>query len=204
MGSGRSRVGQTAGSLLVLTLLLLCPAPVFAHTLYVFAQVKGTTIQGRAYFPGDVPALKSDVIARDASGRELGRTTTDDGGKFTLMVGEHVDYYLVAETPDGHSSRPYIVHASELPGSLPADAARVGKDLQVAPPVTDHARLPAASTGNESDLRDQMTELSKQLDALRWQINESENRLRFRDILGGIGFILGLTGLVFFMKARRR
>ena len=37
MGSGWSRVGQAAGSLLVLMLLLLCPAPAFAHKLYVFA-----------------------------------------------------------------------------------------------------------------------------------------------------------------------
>ena len=64
----------------------------------------------------------SDVIVRDASGRELGRTTTDDKGKFTFTAREHVDHYLVAETPDGHVG-PYIVHASELPDSLPANAS---------------------------------------------------------------------------------
>ena len=46
--------------------------------------------------------------------------------------------------------------------------------------------------------------LGKQLDLLRQQVYDSEERLRFRDILGGIGFILGLAGVAFYLKARRR
>ena len=38
---------------------------------------------------------------------------------------------------------------------------------------------------------------------LRQQVYESDERLRFRDILGGIGFILGLAGVAFYMKARQ-
>ncbi len=104
MASYWSKVGQALGGSMVLTLFLLCPAPALAHKLYVFAQVEGNAIQGRAYFPGDVPAQESVVIARDPSGRELGRTTTDDEGKFTFPPREHVDYCLTAETPDGHSA----------------------------------------------------------------------------------------------------
>src|SRR5208283_4576448 len=92
-------------SLLVLTLLFLCPTPAFAHKLYVFAQVNGTMVQGRAYFPGDVPAQNCVVTSRDASGRELGRTMTDENGKFTLTPREHTDHYLLAVTPDGHSGQ---------------------------------------------------------------------------------------------------
>ena len=51
MDRGSSRVGLATGSLLALMLFLLCPAPAFAHKLYVFALVKGTTIEGRAISP---------------------------------------------------------------------------------------------------------------------------------------------------------
>ena len=120
MGSGQSRIGQALRGLLLL-MVFFCPAPAFAHTLYVFAQrIEGGTIYGRAYFPGDIAAQKSDIIVSDASGRELGRTTTDDNGNFTFTAQSRIDHYLVAET-DGHSSRPYIVHASALPDNLTAD-----------------------------------------------------------------------------------
>ncbi len=110
MGSGWSKVGQAAGSLVVLMLLLLCPAPAFAHKLYVVADsIEGATIHGRAYFQGDVPAQHSDVIVRDATGRELGRTKTDDKGKFTFTAREHVDHCLVAETPDGHTAQHVVL-----------------------------------------------------------------------------------------------
>ncbi|MEI8372186.1 MAG: hypothetical protein WCJ35_05030 [Planctomycetota bacterium] len=203
MFSGWSKVGQALGSLLVL--LLLYPAPAFAHKLYVYAQLKGTLIQGRVYFPGDVPARKIDVIARDPSGRELDRTTTDDDGKFTFTAREHVDHYLVAETLDGHGGGPYIVHATEFSGRLPAKGPTTESGSQVKLQATD-ASVPAASTGNENKQATvtlQLTELRTQLDELRQQIFESDERLRFRDILGGIGFILGLAGVAFYMKARK-
>ena len=51
-------------------------------------------------------------------------------GTSRFTACERVDYYLVAETPDGHS-RPHIVHAEELPDNLPADvpAAAVVRKL---------------------------------------------------------------------------
>ncbi len=202
MGSGQSSLVRFAGSLPALMLFLLCPAPAFAHKLNVFALAKGATIEGRAYFTGDVPARKIDVIVRDPAGGELGRTTTDDDGKFTFTARKRVDHCLLAETADGHSGQ-YIVPASELPDSLPADVPATGDGSQVESPTTDHAGPPVASANKENELRDQLTELSKQVDALRWQIDKSDERLRFRDMLGGIGFILGLAGVAFYRKARQ-
>jgi nickel transport protein len=204
--SGWSKVAQAACGPLVLTSFLLCPGPACAHKLYVYAQVKGATIEGRAYFPGDVPARKSDVIARDASGRELGRTTTDDEGKFTFTARAHVDYYLLAQTPDGHGGQ-CLVHASELPDGLPVDLPAAGSGSHVASPAADRAGLPAASAGQDNEpagVAAQLTELRKQIQELRRQVFESDERLRFRDILGGIGFILGLAGVGFYVKARQR
>ena len=97
----------------VLPLMLLAPAPALAHTLYLFAQVR-VTIVGRAYFPGNVAARQTDVIARDSSGRELGRTKTDDEGNFTLQADVRTDYHLTAETADGHSAT-LVVSAAEFP-----------------------------------------------------------------------------------------
>ena len=224
MASYWSKVGQALGGSMVLTLFLLCPAPALAHKLYVFAQVEGNAIQGRAYFPGDVPAQESVVIARDPSGRELGRTTTDNEGKFTFPPREHVDFCLTAETPDGHSAT-YVVHASELPDNLPGKSRRppavrklsrekrikadLPRQIQDVPTCAsrsarnDQSGMPPTPAGKKDEpVGIQLTELRKQIQELRRQIFESDQRLRFRDFLGGIGFILGLAGVAFYMKAR--
>ena len=150
MGSGWSRVGQALGGLLVLTLFLLCPASAFAHKLYVFAQVEGTTIQGRAYFPGDVPAQKSDVIARDPSGRELGRTTTDDDGKFTFTAREHVDHFCWRKRPTATAAS-----ISSMPPNCPTACPRTFRAPVMVRKLrrqqTDHGGLPAVSASKENE-----------------------------------------------------
>lgn len=206
MDNRGSGVGQASGSLLVLTLFLLCPETVFAHRLYVFARLEGATILGRAYFPGDVPAQHIDVIVRDPSGGELGRTTTDDNGNFLFAARKRVDHCLTAETPDGHAGQ-YTVRAAALPDSLAADVPTESGRTLVVLPTRGPPDVPCASPAKDSDpasVRDQLAELGRQLDDLRQQIYESDARLRFRDILGGIGFILGLAGIALYVKARQK
>ena len=38
---------------------------------------------------------------------------------------------------------------------------------------------------------------------LREQLDAYEDTIRLRDLLGGVGYIAGVAGLVYFMKARR-
>ncbi len=203
---GWSKTGRIVGRLPALLILLLYPASAHAHKLYVYPEsIEGATIHGRAYFPGDVPAQHSDVIVRDASGRELGRTMTDDKGKFTFTAHERTDLYLSAETPDGHVGA-YTIQASELPGILPAGNPPAESGAPVVSQASEHAGAPAAVPGEKNEpasVSDRLTELNTQVQLLRRQVSESDERLRFRDILGGIGFILGLAGVAFYMKARR-
>lgn len=46
--------------------------------------------------------------------------------------------------------------------------------------------------------------IQKQLNALQEQLHAYERRTRIRDVLGGIGYILGLAGVFALVKSRRR
>ena len=46
--------------------------------------------------------------------------------------------------------------------------------------------------------------VSRHVTPLREQLNAYEDRLRWRDVLGGIGYILGLTGLAAAFSTHRR
>ena len=147
MGSGWSRSERWC-ALLVLTLLFFAPRRRLPTSCTSSPNMEGATIQGRAYFPGDVPARKSDVIARDPSAANSAarrRTTTASSPSRPTSTSIIT---CVAETPDGHGGQ-YIVHATELPDSLPAGVPTAGNGSQVASPATDHR--PAGRSGGQGE-----------------------------------------------------
>jgi nickel transport protein len=170
--------------------------------LNLFAQGRGTRISGRVYFSGDIAARQVDVLARNASGRELDRTKTDDDGRFTITARARVDYFLTAETIDGHSAT-YLLSAAELSDGLPTnDATSASTPAEPADDV--RPRDTVGALGEDSTASNASTEvLQQQIERLRDQIDQLEHRLQFRDILGGIGYILGLAGIAMYMKSRR-
>jgi nickel transport protein len=46
--------------------------------------------------------------------------------------------------------------------------------------------------------------VARQIRPLREQLVAAEDRIRLQDILGGIGYIIGLTGLALWWRSRRR
>ncbi len=159
-------------------------SPAFAHALHLFAEGDGTVIRGRAYYQGGSPAVEAQVLAFGPEGRKLGETRTDAEGAFTLSVTYRSDHRLLVVTGDGHGAE-FRVPAAELSASLaPADAE---------PALPAEAASPA----------DELAAIRSQLASLREQLAGYEQRTRLRDVVGGIGYIVGLAGVAFYMAARR-
>ncbi len=54
-------------------------------------------------------------------------------------------------------------------------------------------------------LRDMIAEaVASQVRPLREQLNDYQDQVRFRDIVGGIGYIFGLAGITLWLRAARR
>jgi nickel transport protein len=182
--------------MLIATLLTATPAA--AHQIHLFANTKGAEIQGELYARGGQPIRDARVRAISPSGETLGETTTDAQGKFTLVAGSRCDHRLVADSGDGHETE-YTVPAGELPESLPPYAAPPQPETVAPPssPKSEPADIPSSSAQLES-LHNQVVQLRRQLDGY-------EQKIRLHDILGGIGYILGLMGVGgYFLAARRR
>ena len=181
--------------------------PAFAHRFTLFASADGTTITGSARFAGGGTPAGETVVAHDPAGRELARTTTDADGAFSLEATQRIDHHLVIETADGHVAR-FVVSAAELPASLPtrdgpavdapADAAMaaVGGDAPAAtlPASIDEAALAA--------LVDEA--VRRRVQPLREELFAFQEAVRFRDVLGGIGYIVGFFGLIAYGLSLRR
>ena len=177
----------------------------FGHVVNVFAVVEGKTIRGEVYFRGGVAAQGAKVEAFDPQQRKLAEATTDEEGKFSLPVRFRCDHRLLAQAGEGHAGQ-YTVEAAELPDDLPLPdgGADTPRQEPPSPAASPAASDPPAARPGDAQLK-QMIEaaVNQQVVPLRRQLDRFENTLRVRDVLGGIGYIFGIMGLLFFFLGRR-
>jgi nickel transport protein len=181
--------------------------PVWAHKLKAFATAEGATLVGYAYFsPGGRPH-QATVTVTDLAGNLLATTTTDDQGNFQVEAQRRIDHRITVDSGDGHAAT-YTVPAAELPDTLPP-AADGQPAAASAPTVPTAAALPEpialGAPAVNPELRAFIDQsLARQLRPLREQIDAYEQKIRWHDVLGGLGYILGLGGLAFGWSERQR
>ena len=183
---------------------LLGASPAAAHSVHVFAEGAGSVIRGKVYFRGGSPTVDAQVTAFGPDGRKLGQTRTDAQGAFTLPATIRCDHRLLVATADGHGAE-FRVAAEELSTELPSPGAEDepgnhGKPQQTSSATPAEVPPPHSET---APMADELAALRGQISSLRAQLLEYERRTRLRDVLGGIGYILGLAGIGFYVTARR-
>lgn len=192
-------MSRTAQLLFALLMASMTASPALAHKLKVFATAIGSAMEGRVYFVGGGAGIGVAVELKNSSDEVVAtaRTSAPDG-RFALTLPYRDDFTVSADAKDGHVGS-FELGASRLAETLPA---RPGADL-AAPEGTEVATVaqtrdaPAASAVDiEAAMARQLAPLLEEIDALRSAIG-------FRDIVGGVGFILGGFGLWAFLAARR-
>jgi nickel transport protein len=192
--------------------LALFPVPAMAHKLNLFVNADGKTIHGEAYFRGHVPARGAKVVAWAPGGEKLGETTTDDDGKFTLAAAYRCDYKLVVDAGDGHGAE-FTLPADQLPQDLPP----LGPSFAAGPAASPAATAPGDAGGGEPNSQrptrptpahaspNPDAAVSHELVELRREFNDFRQEVRWHDVLGGIGYIVGVAGIAsYFLGLRRK
>lgn len=193
----------------VVTFVLICPAAA-AHRLNVFATADGAQIHGSTYFSDDKPARDVLVHVLGPDNQKLGETRTNDRGKFDYTAQHACDHTFVVETIDGHRGT-FTVKAAELPETLP----KLGNAAATSPPAKAEAATPPSGTSaaapgtgtpaNDAAMRALVEEaVSRELEPLREQLDAYQHSIRVHDILGGIGYIVGVMGVLALLKSRPR
>jgi nickel transport protein len=173
--------------------------------MHVLADVEGNTIRGEAYFSGRGKAKGVTIEVLAPGGRELGRTRTDDDGTFSFHAKYRCDHTIVAVTGDGHRAT-CTLKADELPSDLLPLVGSTGPQggTAAAAPAAQHAPAPSSAPSADQTARLVERVVRRQLRPIRRRIEEAEERVRLHDILGGIGYIVGATGLVLYFRSRSR
>jgi nickel transport protein len=196
--------------ILVMVLVLLglgLSPPAQAHKLRVFAAAEGPLITGSAYFAGGGAAGGARIRVLDAQGRTLAEPTPDAAGRFSYRAQAAADLLILAETGDGHRAE-WRIPASDLAGSFPTEGTGTPEQPAAPPAAAPTAPAAAPPTPAPTGLDPLLTAaiegaVARQIRPLREELQSFQEQARLRDVLGGIGYILGLMGLALWWRSRR-
>lgn len=185
-------------SILLMLVLTALSNTAHAHKLKVFAFAEGDRIEGTTYFVGGTPASGATVEVMSADDRLLATLVPDTDGDFSYEVEAHENHVIVANTRDGHVAR-WTVAAAEFTGQASGSSSQ-NVDNTTSTGTDDSATKP----DNDELARLVEQAVAQQIQPLREQMVRNEDRVRLQDIIGGIGYIMGIFGVVVWWQQRRR
>lgn len=184
----------------VVLLFFLLPLSVaHAHKLNIFAwPAKDKTIQGEAVFSGGRKAKNIKIIVQNAETNVVLLETVSDGqGGFHFTqpeqaVQEQMDLLIAGDAGEGHRGE-WLLKAAEYITAPETDPPAVRKEKTT------------GAIDEELVRRIAVQEIDKKLAPVRQALAESrERKPELRDILGGMGCIVGLAGLFVWLQNRRK
>ena len=197
----------------VLWILLMMFDSASAHRVNVFAWVEGDTIYVEGKFAGGKKVNKGRIVVMDPQGVELLSGLTNDQGEFSFKVPKQTDLKIALIAGQGHQGE-WIIRADEM-NDLPSEKA----------PET------GTGTGSQSTRKETVSETStdlrtmapdtavspKELEAIidsaldrklkpitRMLADIRQKGPTARDIIAGIGYILGLVGIAAYVHSRKK
>ena len=202
---------------LLLMAALLAPADARAHRVNIFAWPDGDRIVVECGFSRSSPVRNGLVTVYDAAdGRELLQGRTDDQGRFAFAVPDAVrqghGLRIAIDAGEGHAND-WIMEASEISGTA---APATGSGQADARPAAARTGAVPAPPGTHAGAREQPVTAPEVRAIVAEALNTGLAPLRrelaalsapgpdVRDIVGGLGWIMGLAGIACYALARRR
>jgi nickel transport protein len=200
--------------------LFLHAGPAAAHKVYLFAWPEGDQVVVDAYFSGGGKVKNSAVKVHGPSGALLLEGETDEQGAFRFTPPQKTDLKLVLEAGMGHAAQ-FTLPAEDVPLARDAPPAKTAAaESQAAASPTEPppaAAEPKAAPGEAFD-PDALAEalapvLEEKLAPLEASLTRMERKLAemsrpadgpaVKDVVAGLGWIVGLMGLVMYIKSRK-
>jgi nickel transport protein len=177
-----------------LIIIFITAFPIYAHTLDVFAFVVGDTVFTESHSADGTPVQGGLIQVFDNEGSLLLKGETDRRGLFSFRIPKGEDLTIILEESTGHRAS-YRLSQAELTASSHISEGRGA-----------HAESHEMIIDIDDFRRVVSEEIAKQLEPLHERISrlQKEQRLPVREIFAGIGYILGLMGLVMYFQSRRR
>ena len=187
---------------MALAVFLLAALPAQAHKVVADAYASGDVIEGEiAFSSGDV-AKNALVEVFDDVGDKLGETHTNEKGVFTFKPTRKVVHVFHSDLGGGHVATFKLAVDDLPPIGAPATATGAPSVTELSAKASPPAAAGAALTPEQLNLVAET--VRREVKPLRQAISAHTEKNDLQSILGGIGYIIGLFGIGYYVAARRK
>ena len=206
-------------------LFLAAAQDAFAHRVNVFAYVEGDTVHVECSYSRSSRVRFGEIdVVNAADGRTCLTGKTDEQGNFSFVVPEaarkaKADLRIVLKAGEGHQNDwtvkydEYAAASSSSPAQPEAASAAPAKPqipaaaqvVTAAPAPVAQATIAPADAAAMRALLETTVEaaVEKKIAPIRKiLLDEKEKGPGFAEIFGGIGWLVGIAGLIAYVKSR--
>jgi len=199
---------------LPLLLIILSSLPGHAHKVRIFAWEESGIIKTEVKFSGGRPAKNAQIsVTSTRDKNELLTGITDSNGMFSFPIPDtakenHDSLEISVKSGDGHKNS-WLLDAADylqVTGKTHRQQPVSPSPLQAAKQVPPEQQNSAVVIIDQEQLS-QIIEsaLDRKLGPIRRSLAEQQNnKPSLQDILGGIGYILGLAGIAAYFKSQKK
>lgn len=190
-------------ALFTVYLILSTASLAFCHKIYVFAYEAGGNITVEGKFTNGRPTRDGKVEVVDIESKTLYATgTTDNEGIFTFPVPQKASekkatMSVSVDLGEGHKGSWLLEPDDYVSESVQQDAAEV--------PMHTHSPSPQGSPSLPEIERVIKAVVAEELAPIKREMAQQANRKPdIQDILGGLGYILGIAGLAAYFSSKKK
>ena len=178
--------------------LLTITSFVFAHKVNIFAYVEGDTIYTESYFSDGKKVDGGKVEVYDSQGNKLLEGETDKDGQFNFKLPKKDDLKIVLIATMGHRAS-YTLSKDELPDiAMMPGLKKSGFEEESKVKGSTQVDLDQVKEVIDSCLDEKLKPVMRELAKMQ------QKKISFTEVIGGIGYIFGITGIIFYFVGKKR
>jgi nickel transport protein len=188
-----------------------------AHKVNIFAYVQNGKVHAEGYFVDGTKCKNSIIkIIDDKTGEKLFEGHTDENGQYTFDIPRVTSLKLILYAGTGHQNE-YVLTEEEIRSATPAAKKKTEKQAEqkkgAAPEPRPAKREHFAGVQNTmsppTSSEDMEALIGKVVDSklqpvmrILVKLQEQSEKPGMTEIIGGIGYIIGIIGIIGYLKGR--
>lgn len=182
-------------------IIIMMDVSVFAHKVNIFAYAEGEKIYTESYFNDGKKCIDSKIEVFDNQGNKLLEGLTDKEGEFSFEVpSENGNLKIVLTASMGHRAE-YSISADEIRGSVGLIKEENEEPVSIVFPETSSVDLKEIQSIIEDTLDEKLKPIMREIIEIK---KSQEDRISPTEIIGGIGYIIGIFGIAAYFLSRKR
>jgi len=188
----------------IFLIIIMMDVSAFAHKVNIFAYVDGDKVYTESYFNDGKKCVDSKIEVFDNQGNKLLEGLTDEDGMFSFEIPSEdvVDGGLkvVLTASMGHRAE-YIIPANEPRGVTGLIKEKIEERVSAVSPEVSLLDLKEIQSIIENTLDEKLKPIIGEMREIK---KSQEDWISPTEIIGGIGYIIGIFGIIAYFLSRKK